>query len=56
MGERLLDARNRKWIPKIESYLRSGQIYFVVAGAGHMGGPNGVLAFLRERGYKIEQL
>ena len=56
MGERLLDARNRKWIPKIESYLRSGQTYFVVAGAGHMGGPSGVLAFLRERGYKIEQL
>lgn len=56
MGERLLAARNRKWIPKIEGYLRSGQTYFVVAGAAHMGGADGVLALLRARGYKIEQL
>jgi uncharacterized protein YbaP (TraB family) len=56
MGDRVLDARNRKWIPKIESYLRSGQTYFVVAGAAHMGGPDGLLAQLKARGYKIEQL
>jgi uncharacterized protein len=56
MGERLLGARNRKWIPKIEGYLRSGQTYFVVAGAAHMGGSEGLLALLQARGYKIEQL
>ena len=56
MGERLLAQRNRNWIPKIEEYLRSGQTYFVVVGAAHMGGPGGVLALLRARGYKIEQL
>jgi len=28
----------------------------VVVGAGHLGGPNGLLALLRARGYKIEQL
>jgi hypothetical protein len=56
LGERILDARNRNWIPKIEGYLRSGQTYFVVVGAAHMGGPNGVLALLRARGYKIEPL
>ena len=56
MGERMLGTRNQKWIPKIESYLRSGQTYFVVAGAAHMGGADGVLALLRARGYKIEQL
>jgi uncharacterized protein YbaP (TraB family) len=43
-------------IPKIEGYLRSGKTYFVVAGAAHMGGDNGVLALLRQRGYRIEQL
>jgi uncharacterized protein YbaP (TraB family) len=53
---RLVDARNRKWIPKLEGYLRSGRTYFVVTGAGHMGGPNGVLALLRARGCSIEQL
>jgi uncharacterized protein YbaP (TraB family) len=55
MGERMLGGRNRAWIPKIEGYLRSGQTYFVVAGAGHMGGPEGLLALLRARGCRIEQ-
>jgi len=56
MAERLLDARNRNWIPKIENYLRSGQVYFVVVGAAHMGGSSGLLALLRQGGCKIEQL
>ena len=56
LADRLLTNRNRQWIPKIEGYLRSGKTYLVVAGAAHMGGPNGVLALLRARGYRIEQL
>jgi hypothetical protein len=53
---RLLDLRNRNWIPKIEADANSHHVYFVVAGAGHFGGPNGVLALLRRDGYQIEQL
>jgi len=56
MGERMLDERNRNWIPKIENYIRSGQTYFVVVGAAHMGGPNGLLSLLGTRGYKIQKL
>jgi uncharacterized protein len=56
LAERILNMRNQNWIPKIEKYLTSGQTYFVVVGAAHMGGPNGVLSLLRARGYKIEQL
>ena len=56
LGRRLIDFRNRNWIPKIEGYLRSGKTYFVVVGAAHMGGPTGLLAMLRARGYKIVQL
>jgi len=56
LSRRLIDVRNRNWIPKIESYLRSGKTYFVVVGAGHMGGAGGLLALLRARGYAIEQL
>jgi uncharacterized protein len=56
LGDRILAARNQKWIPKIENYMRSGQTYFVVAGAAHFGGSQGVLALLRGRGYKIEQM
>jgi uncharacterized protein YbaP (TraB family) len=56
MAERLLDARNRNWIPKIENYLQSGQTYFVVVGAAHMGGSSGLVSLLKQRGYKVEQL
>lgn len=56
LAERLYGQRNRDWIPKIERYLRSDQTHFVVGGTGHMGGPDGVLALLKARGYKIEQL
>jgi hypothetical protein len=56
LGRRLIDVRNRNWLPKIEDYLRSGKVYFVVVGAGHMGEADGLLALLRARGYKIEQL
>ena len=54
-ADRIVTARNHRWIPKIESYIKSGQTYFVVAGAGHMGGSEGVVALLRARGYKVEQ-
>jgi len=55
-ADRLLGARNRRWIPKMESFLKSGQTYFVVVGAGHLGGRDGLLALLRARNCKLEQL
>ena len=55
-GERLIEARNRVWIPKIESYLASGQTYFVIVGMGHLGGPEGLVRLLQARGYQVEQL
>ena len=55
-ADRLLGQRNRRWFPRIEGYLKSGQVYFVIAGAGHMGGSDGVVTLLRGRGYTVEQL
>lgn len=55
-NDRLIGARNRRWIPKIENYLKSGQTTFVVAGAAHFGGSEGVISLLRGRGYNVEQL
>ncbi len=55
-GERLLEARNRRWMPKIEGYLHSGKNYFVIVGMGHLGGPGGLLKLLGQRGYQLEQL
>ena len=55
-GDRILSARNRNWMPKLEEYLRGGKTYFVVVGAAHLGGGDGLLAMLRTRGYRIEKL
>ena len=56
IAEREITRRNHNWIPKIDNYLQASDKSFVVVGAGHMGGPDGLLALLRQRGYKIEQL
>jgi len=53
---RLLDQRNIKWIPKIKAEFDSGKPTSVVVGAGHMLGPNGLIALLDRSGYKFEQL
>jgi uncharacterized protein len=55
-GERLLGARNRNWLPKVEGFAQSGKTYFVVVGAAHLGGTDGLLALLRAHGYQVEQL
>lgn len=48
--------RNRAWYPKLTEMLRSGKRYFVVVGALHLVGPDGLLAQFKKAGYKIEQL
>jgi uncharacterized protein YbaP (TraB family) len=55
-GDRLLGGRNRRWAPKLEGFLKSGQTYFVVVGAAHLGGSDGLLALMRARNCKVEQL
>ena len=55
-GDRILGMRNRRWAPKLEGYLKSGQTYFVVVGAAHLGGSDGLLALMRARNCKVEQL
>jgi uncharacterized protein YbaP (TraB family) len=56
MYEWLLASRNRDWLPRIESlFARRGRA-FVVVGAAHLVGPDGLLAMLRSKGYAIEQL
>jgi|SRR6185312_14416092 len=52
----ILVQRNRSWIPKLESLAGSGKQYFVVVGALHLVGADGVLALMQKDGYKIEQL
>ena len=55
--EALLAARNRAWIPQIESLLaREGETALVVVGAGHLLGESSVVDLLRQAGYTVERL
>jgi uncharacterized protein YbaP (TraB family) len=50
----LIVDRNRRWIPRIESCLSSGSC-FIVVGAAHMVGSDGLIAMLKQKGYRITQ-
>lgn len=52
----LLVQRNRAWLPRIEAWLATPPTEFVLVGAAHLAGADGLLASLRQRGYTIEQL
>lgn len=54
--QKVLVDRNNSWISTIESYFESEAVEFVLAGALHMHGKNGILHHLEERGYRISQL
>ncbi|MDT8384760.1 MAG: TraB/GumN family protein [Gammaproteobacteria bacterium] len=51
----LLVERNNNWVPRIEALLNDPATELVLVGALHLVGNEGVLALLRQRGYKIEQ-
>jgi uncharacterized protein YbaP (TraB family) len=53
--EAMITNRNNAWIPVIENYLGTAPVEFVLVGNGHIHGPDGLLAQLEKRGYKIEQ-
>jgi uncharacterized protein YbaP (TraB family) len=56
MYQRLLVARNRTWLPKIEALFSRPRHAFVVVGAAHLVGPDGVVAMLKAKGYQVVQL
>jgi len=51
----LVTERNRNWMPQLEACLVRASPCFVVVGAAHLVGPDGLLAMLRARGYGVEQ-
>ena len=54
--QRLIVDRNRAWFPRLERLARSGRIYFVVVGAAHLVGPDGLLVRFKKAGYRVQQL
>lgn len=56
IARRLLTDRNHNWVPKIREMLKGGKPAIVIVGAGHLVGPEGVVALLRQQGLKVTQL
>ena len=54
--QRLLVERNRNWMPKLEALFARRSRALVVVGAAHLVGPDGLLAMLKAKGFKVEQL
>jgi len=55
MYKKLNDDRNVTMTQKIEMYLNSNKTHFVVVGAAHLAGPNGIVNLLRNKGYTVTQ-
>ena len=53
--ESLLVDRNRDWLPAIEALFTRPRPAFVVVGAAHLVGQDGLVAMLESRGYNVEQ-
>jgi uncharacterized protein YbaP (TraB family) len=47
-----LDSRNKNWVPQIKELIVEKKT-FIAVGAGHLGGPNGVLRLLEKEGYTL---
>lgn len=50
--QNFLDKRNKNWIPQIIEFI-SQKRTFIAVGAGHLGGPNGVIRLLEKEGYTL---
>ena len=51
----LLVERNRNWVPHVEKCLKEKAGCFIVVGAAHLVGPDGLPALLAKKGYKVTQ-
>ena len=47
-----LDDRNKNWIPKIQNEIKTKKT-FIAVGAGHLGGPQGLIRLLQKEGYTV---
>jgi uncharacterized protein len=54
--DNLLVQRNNAWMPQIEALLRTKEVEFVLVGALHLVGDDGLLAQLSAKGYSVERL
>jgi uncharacterized protein YbaP (TraB family) len=49
---RFIDDRNVRWVPMIEVFIQDKKT-FIAVGAGHLGGTNGLIRLMQQKGYVI---
>lgn len=54
--QKLFFDRNKKMSQKIIHFLKTNEVYFVVVGAGHLVGEQGIINILRRRNFIVDQL
>ena len=54
--ERIFGRRNREMVEKIRALLATGKRYFIIVGAGHLVGEDGLLELLADEETRIRQL
>ena len=54
--KKLIFERNKNIASKIEGYLKTNEQYYVVVGAAHLVGKDGIIEILKKKGYILEQL
>ena len=52
----LIQERNQKWLPKIQSFLTKKENYLVIVGAAHLVGEDGLVNMLMESGYQVRRM
>lgn len=52
LSEKILDKRNKEWIPVMETSMAK-QVSFFAVGAAHLAGKDGVISRLRKKGYTL---
>jgi hypothetical protein len=54
--QNLMVDRNVKWMPQIEAMFADDNVEYVLVGALHLAGEDGLLHMLTEKGYMVERL
>lgn len=54
--DKVYNERNYKMAEKIEEFIADDQVYFIIVGAAHLVGEEGLLSILEDRGYEVTQL
>lgn len=52
----LLVDRNRRWLPQLKAMMQTAEVEYVLVGALHLVGPDGLLSLMQQQGYRVEKL